>query len=511
MHGGGAVELNAQTWRARRDELAQRAAFWIRTGRANSWLLGQASLPHFEPLLLPLPSGEKLAPELVGFIDSSRHHHWCGRLKEIDARRKQWENAGRPDRLLLQPGECYGLDTWLRTRPAGVEPPVAETQTFIERSLTRIGELEAAARRDQGRHSIVGSRSEASRSVVAREGGTDGVQPSRADAQGGRPPLGRDAPGNTEPVAQPRPVEGMGALKSAEMDAARGQAGPVGSRTSVENADLVNVTVFAPPRAQPASSLMIQVMLHMTDTLDQATARAVLVNDSAVFRNSTTLEIAVPHGAKAMVMLAQPMLQIAQPVQSIVWRGRLGVANFIVKTPDGPVGDLFPAVRVSLDGALVGELHFKLTVDRAGAREQNVLQPASPRRYTRAFFSYSSDDRVKVLEVAQSYRVAGIEFFQDVLNLDPGARWDRDLHREIENCDLFLLFWSRAASKSEWVAREAKFALELRQSAPEQRPDLVPLILEGPPITAPPAFLAHLHFNDWLRFAIAAHIVPSTT
>lgn len=493
------MELNAETWRARRDELAQRAAFWIRAGRGDAWLLGSSALPLFEPLLLALPSGEKLAPELADYVENSRRHYWYGRLKEIDARRTLWESARRADRLLLHSDECHGLQSWLQTPPAGVKPPAAETQAFIERSFGRIAALDAARSAEAAARAA-----QVSRSVVGRE---TGAAPVARESLPPFVPLD-DA---REPVAPPRPVEGMGTLKSAEMEAARLQAGQGGSRAPVGDADLVDVTVFAPPRAQPASSLMIQVMLHMTDTLDQATARAALVDDTAVFRNSATLEIAVPRGTKAMVMLAEPMLQITQPVQGIVWRGRLGVANFIVKTPDRPCGDLFPAVRVSIDGAIVGELHFKLTVERLGAREANVIQPASPRRYTRAFFSYSSQDRVKVLEVAQSYRVAGIEFFQDVLNLDPGARWDRDLYREIDNCDLFLLFWSRAASESEWVAREAKYALELRQNAAEQRPDLVPLILEGPPITAPPAFLAHLHFNDWLRFAIAAHIVPPAT
>lgn len=35
-------------------------------------------------------------------------------------------------------------------------------------------------------------------------------------------------------------------------------------------------------------------------------------------------------------------------------------------------------------------------------------------------------------------------------------------------------------------------------------PDIVPLVLEGPPAPLPHDFLAHLHFDDWMRYAIAA-------
>jgi len=270
------------------------------------------------------------------------------------------------------------------------------------------------------------------------------------------------------------------------------------------------VSVFAPPQAKPQTSIMIQVMLHMTDQLKDAKARAALIDDAAVLRVNTTLEVLIPHGTKTMVMLCEPALQIAQPVQTMVWRGRLAVANFIVKVPADADGDLFPTVHVAIGAAVIGELHFKLTISSSGMTQKpSALQPTSPRRYQRAFFSYSSHDRVKALEVAQSYRLAGIEFFQDVLNLDPGTRWEHKLYREIDACDLFLLFWSRAASESEWVAREAKYALERRDGAADQRPDLVPLILEGPPVPTPPDFLKHLHFNDWVRLAIAAHDIKS--
>ena len=94
----------------------------------------------------------------------------------------------------------------------------------------------------------------------------------------------------------------------------------------------------------------------------------------------------------------------------------------------------------------------------------------------------------------------GIQFFQDVLDLQPGQRWSSELQRHIEECDLFLLFWSRAARDSEWVLREADYALERQGRDAEGLPAIIPVIVEGPPVIPPPERLAHLHFNDRLLY-----------
>jgi hypothetical protein len=53
-----------------------------------------------------------------------------------------------------------------------------------------------------------------------------------------------------------------------------------------------------------------------------------------------------------------------------------------------------------------------------------------------------------------------IDYFQDVLDLEPGQLWEEELYRRIDECDLFLLFWSASARELEWVRREVVRALE---------------------------------------------------
>jgi hypothetical protein len=67
-----------------------------------------------------------------------------------------------------------------------------------------------------------------------------------------------------------------------------------------------------------------------------------------------------------------------------------------------------------------------------------------------------------------------------------------------------MLFWSSHAAKSDWVLREAEYALGLQYVSGGDVPDIVPVMLEGPPAPLPPPVLAHLHFNDYYRYLISA-------
>ena len=105
-------------------------------------------------------------------------------------------------------------------------------------------------------------------------------------------------------------------------------------------------------------------------------------------------------------------------------------------------------------------MRFVLPVRAAAPAGPLELTGDKAIRFTRAFLSYASEDRAEVLKRAQMLNAAKIGFFQDILSLDPGDAWEPILLAEIDDCDLFLLFWSQAARASQWVAREVDHALE---------------------------------------------------
>ncbi len=121
---------------------------------------------------------------------------------------------------------------------------------------------------------------------------------------------------------------------------------------------------------------------------------------------------------------------------------------------DRKPGTVVGTVTVSQDNIPIGHVKFKLSV--TAAQEARSPRPAEnvtvdARRYRRAFISYASADRPEVLKRVQMLRQLGIEFFQDLLDLEPGSRWEQELYRHIDESDLFLLFWSTAARESRWV------------------------------------------------------------
>ena len=91
-----------------------------------------------------------------------------------------------------------------------------------------------------------------------------------------------------------------------------------------------------------------------------------------------------------------------------------------------------------------------------------------------------------------------LSYFQDILSLDPGDRWEHQLYRHIDSADLFLLFWSSAARESEWVSKEVRYALA-RKGSNDAPPEIMPVVIEEP-WPPPPPELAHLHFGDHLLY-----------
>ena len=220
-------------------------------------------------------------------------------------------------------------------------------------------------------------------------------------------------------------------------------------------------------------------------------------NDAA--RAVVGLEPSVIEGERLSFELLLPGLLVDDPVRSMVWNGRPEAVQFGVSVPTSfgrsrhRNGDDQP--RLGTNWAP------QVQSDRAWARRH--AQPGHQNRtshgmhhYRRAFISYATTDRNEVLRRTQMLAGVGIEFFQDILTVRPGELWERRLYTEIDLCDLFLLFWSSAAKKSPWVLKEVRYALMLQSGNVFAHPEILPVIIEGPPPVAPPAELAHLHFND---------------
>src|SRR5262249_20908411 len=149
---------------------------------------------------------------------------------------------------------------------------------------------------------------------------------------------------------------------------------------------------------------------------------------------------------------------------SLVWRGRPDSVQFGVGVPSCHApGTVVGTVTASLQSVPVGHVKFKLTV----AREMSPACPTEPvatgdsaQLYRPAVISYASARRTEVLKRVKMLAGLRIRFSQDILALDPGVRWQKELYRHIDQSDLFLLFWSTPARQSKWVLEEVRYALK---------------------------------------------------
>jgi hypothetical protein len=257
--------------------------------------------------------------------------------------------------------------------------------------------------------------------------------------------------------------------------------------------DEVDCTVFSPPEVGVRESFLVQVFAHIPAKAAEARGLAEEFDPEAKRLGVTSLATEIDRGSKLTFELLMRELTVHDPVQELIWRGRSQSVQFEVTAPAGFRPQVFTGkVLISQDTVPVGRIGFKLRVveDTAVAEKQSAPR-GEAERYRTAFISYASKDRQEVLKRVQMLTATGIDFFQDVLDLDPGDRWEKKLYERIDESDVLFLFWSTAARESEWVRREWQYGLERKGE------DFIcPVIIEGPPPPEPPPELTHIHFSD---------------
>ncbi|HRF95773.1 MAG TPA: toll/interleukin-1 receptor domain-containing protein [Aggregatilineales bacterium] len=87
------------------------------------------------------------------------------------------------------------------------------------------------------------------------------------------------------------------------------------------------------------------------------------------------------------------------------------------------------------------------------------------------FISYSRQDSKIVGEFVEALRKADFIVWQDVSGISAGAAWEQTLYDAIDNAAAVLVFWSQAASLSEWVIKEVDHAIA-------QKKPIIPIWLE---------------------------------
>jgi hypothetical protein len=295
---------------------------------------------------------------------------------------------------------------------------------------------------------------------------------------------------------------------TAAVEGSRVAAAVAGTDIEEELEEEVGATVYAPGQAAPGDGFLVQVFLHLPEQAASLDDIARDADEDAKRRAAARLQKKIRRGTELSLHLLMPGLDVDEPAQMCVWEGEPACVQFGVTVPEGcKPGSIIGTVTLSENSIPVGHLKFKLKVtgEAAASVPATVAEPepaGSLVRYRQAFISYASADRPEVLKRVQMLNLAKIKFFQDLLTLEPGDSWEKLLYDYIDKSDVFFLFWSRAASESEWVKREIEYAIKAKTGEGEAGPEIIPVIIEGPPPARPPAELSFLHFNDKLLYFI---------
>ena len=112
--------------------------------------------------------------------------------------------------------------------------------------------------------------------------------------------------------------------------------------------------------------------------------------------------------------------EIQSPVQEFVWLGYVAHVAFAARLPTRFGAQQYkPLIRVFVNGTPAGIIELKLQAipNSDGALSSPVAEKAL--RFNKVFLSYASADRPKVLDMAKMLRALKIDYFQDLLSLEP--------------------------------------------------------------------------------------------
>ncbi len=259
--------------------------------------------------------------------------------------------------------------------------------------------------------------------------------------------------------------------------------------------DVVSFSVTSPASMVHGECYVVEVWAHLPREKDEVLSAAREMLGGQSVDHKTKAGIRVEQGTVLSVQISIPKLVVEDPCDQIVWTGNMANATFPVFVPEDVKPGTYAGTAVIHSASIaLAKLHFVIKV---GQKESKLPVQSTPcRSFRTAFASYASKDRDAVLGRIQGIQKAlpELDVFVDVAKLRSGSAWSDQLSSEIAQRDVFYLFWSKAASESEWVDREWRLALAQKGI---DRIDPVPLV--SPEKVPPPQELASvLHFNDWM-------------
>jgi hypothetical protein len=361
-------------------------------------------------------------------------------------------------------------------------PPASETRSEDD---TLVGDTP-----DENEHTITQDQAPSSSPTIEEAPAPEDVVPAPAPAPQAPAPM------QTQSAAPPDADQAKPSPPLRRLPGAPAAAAPRASAPA-------DATAFAPKKLRRGTPELVRIVIHQPKDIADVIKAARKIDPRTEPAPSAMSIGEVALGASVGVSLEVRGAACEGVLQRRTWAGAPIDFSFSVE-PDAEVKQAVILARVFVDDAQIGVIAFTRSVTGA-AKAQPMGDKARMKRHKRVFLSYSSKDRETVSAIATAYQMAGVEHFWDRASLKSGEEWHPRLRREIDRADLFHLCWSKAAAGSEWVEKEAGYALTRRRRSNGKRPDITVQMLDGPPWAKHPDSLDTINFDDFVRAAIVGY------
>ena len=227
--------------------------------------------------------------------------------------------------------------------------------------------------------------------------------------------------------------------------------------------DRVHFTATSPLTVCPGTTFVLDIWAHLEQQRQQVLEQAKQQYDSSDVQSRTKGPVRIARETVLTVRLTLEGLVVDESEDSLYWEGTVGNAGFQVRVPKDVASGSYPGkATIHAGGGQIAKLYFSITVGEKSVPAGSL--PLRECRHRTAFASYASSDRDEVLAIVQGIQKAlpHLDIYLDVVKLRSGQRWQDELDRVVASRDIFYLFWSAAASKSDWVEREWRCAYEHR-------------------------------------------------
>ncbi len=257
-------------------------------------------------------------------------------------------------------------------------------------------------------------------------------------------------------------------------------------------------SISAPAEVKRKSHILVQVYLHLYEETEKVKILAQESDKNAERRDYIPLQCKLKKGDRVDVLLniyGETLLMSDK--KSVIWQGSFTKCSFDYFVPkDIDVDELSCMTMLTVNEVPVGEMRFIIRI----VESPRQLNPEIiAHKYNKVFISYAHKDEAKVKSFHEGLKLAGIEHFFDRAYLQAGDIFPQVIRDYINSADLFVLFWSENASKSEYVDKERKQALEraFPQVKPQQEAKLsiYPMSIE-PHAELPSDMKDNYHFGE---------------